>query len=387
MKVLFVIPSRDSITGASIAMINIILGLLNKGIEAYVVASDPPPEYRPFLDELAKNNAKLFFISSKERGWIYWKKLTNKAMLVINENDIKIIHLHLPKLVYFLGKKVKNQRRKLIMTLEGDPISEVKELGFFTKFRTKILWKRCIKYADIICPCSEWLTTYLQKRDKISNIVTVHNPINLTQFSSSTSGIRNVLGISQDEFVVMTAARLVPIKGVDILIRGFADFVNNTNARAKLLILGTGQLQNKLEDLSKKLEIKDKIIFLGFRNNPQDYLSECDVFVMSSTYEPFGMPAAEAGLLGIPTIVSKAGGLTEIVIHEKTGYQFEIGDYKQLSSYLEQLFKNNEYRRKLGQNAIAHIRANFTPDIIANKIIQIYSELTKAKRSKAIDIN
>ena len=375
MKVLFVIPSRDSITGASIAIINIILGLLKKGIEVYVVASEPPPVYRSFLEELEKNNAKLFFISSNESGWRYWRSLARKAIQIINENDIKIIHLHLPKLVYFLGKKIKKSSRKIVLTIEGDPLLEVKELGFFTRIRTKFIWKACIRYSDIICPCSDWLTNHIKKRDKISNIIAIHNPINLTRFLSVSGGIRNALGTPNDEFVVMTAARLTPVKGVDILIRGFADFVKNTNSKATLWILGAGELQKQLEDLSEELGIKDRVLFHGFRNNPQDYLAECDVFVMCSTYEPFGMPAAEAGVLGIPVIVSKVGGLTEIVIHGKSGYQFEIGDYKQLSSYLEELFNNKEMRVEFGQNAKAYVMAHFSPEVIADKIIQIYSKL------------
>ena len=356
-------------------MINIILGLLKKEIEAYVVASKPPAEYRSLLEELEKNNAKLFFITSSESGWRYWRSLARKAMQIIDENDIKIIHLHLPKLVYFLGKKIKSLNRKIVLTVEGDPLLEVKELDILTRIRTRYLWKECIKHSDIICPCSEWLTNHLKERDKISNIITVHNPINLTRFLSVSGGIRNSLGTPKDEFVVMTAARLTPVKGVDILIRGFADFVKNTNFRATLWVLGTGELQKQLEDLSKELGIGDRVLFHGFRNNPQDYLAECDVFVMCSTYEPFGMPAAEAGVLGIPLIVSKAGGLTEIVIHGKSGYQFEIGDYKQLSSYLEELFNNKEARIKFGQSAKAYVMTHFSPEVIADKIIQIYSKL------------
>ena len=317
----------------------------------------------------------MFFISSNESGWRYWRSLARKAIQIIDENDIKIIHLHLPKLGYFLSKKIKKLNRKIVLTVEGDPLLEVKELDFLTRVRTKILWKECIRYADVICPCSEWLTIHLKERDKISNMITVHNPINLSRFSSVSGVIRNSLGIPNEQFVVMTAARLTPIKGVDILLRGFADFVKNTSSKAILWILGTGELQKQLEDLSEELGIKNRVLFRGFRNNPQDYMAECDVFVMCSTYEPFGMPAAEAGLLGIPVIVSKAGGLTEIVVHEKSGYQFEIGDYKQLSSYLEELFNNKEARIKLGQNAKAHVIAHFSPEVIADKIIQIYSKL------------
>lgn len=375
LKVLFVIPSKNSITGASLAIINIILGLLKKGIEVYVVASQPPPEYKSFLEELEKNNARMFFISSDESGWKYWRTLANKAIQVTKENDIKIVHLHLPKLVYFLGKKIKKLGGMIVMTVEGDPILEVKELDFLTRVRTMLMWKACMKYSDVICPCSNWLMNNLRERNKIPNMTTVHNPINLNRFSLASGGIRNSLGIHNDEFVVLTAARLTKVKGIDVLLKGFSDFVKKTNSKSTLLILGDGELQKQLKDLSEKLRIGDKVIFLGFKNNPQDYIAECDVFVMCSRYEPFGMPAAEAGALGIPVLTSKTGGLTEIIIHEKTGYQFEIGNYQELSAYLEKLFYDKKSRKQLGSNAREYVIEHFSPEIIADKMIQIYSKL------------
>ena len=103
MKVLFVIPSRNGITGASMAIINIILGIA-KNAEVYVVASKPPKEYQIFLNRLEDEGAKLFLEDSSEKGLKYWKSLAKFSLNILEQNDISIIHLHLSKLVYFLGK-------------------------------------------------------------------------------------------------------------------------------------------------------------------------------------------------------------------------------------------------------------------------------------------
>lgn len=356
------------------AVLNIILGLLENQIEVYVIASKPPKEFQKFLDRIMNKGAKLILISSDSSGLRYWKELAEKSLQIIVENDIDIVHLHLPKLVYVLGKKVKNLNRKLVLTVEGDPIYEVQNLGIIEKIKTQYFWKKCIKYPDILCPCSDWLSETIKQRDKISNIKTIHNPIDIERFENAIPVSRSSLGIKDDELVIITAARLTTVKSIDVLIKGFANFIENTSIKASLLILGEGEQKKELEELTRKLNISEKVMFLGFKNNPENYIAMADIFVMTSNYEPFGMPAAEAGALGIPGIVSKIGGLKEIIIHEKTGYQFNVGDDKQLASYME-LCNNKEKRMKYGKNAQEHIFTNFSPKIIAQKIIQIYNNL------------
>ena len=122
------------------------------------------------------------------------------------------------------------------------------------------------------------------------------------------------------------------------------------SARYLFVESGIGQ-----ESLSDDLGVKENVSFLGFKNNPQDFMANSDVFVMTSNYEPFGMPAAESGAMGIPTIVSKPTGMAEIIIHGETGYQFEVGDYHELSLFLEKFYRDPELKKRFGEKARKHI--------------------------------
>jgi len=357
------------------AAINIILGLLENGIEVFVVASEPPKEYKIFLERLEKNGAKLFVIPSNKQGIQYWKSLAAKTKEIVLENNIPIIHLHLPKLVYFLGKDLKKMNKKIVFTVEGDSFYEVRNLGIITKLKTKMIWKRCLNYADLFCPCSNWLANEISKRGKIENMKPIHNPIDIARFENPHTRTRDELKINQDDFVIITAARLTPVKDLETLLRGFNEFIRNGKKKSRLLILGEGELKNELVSLAKKLQIDEFVDFLGFKNNPEDYISLANVFVMTSNYEPFGMPAAEAGCMGIPTIVSKAGGLMEIVIDGKTGYQFSIGDYKELAHYLDKLYSDPEILKNFSIAAKEHVLTNFSPKVIGEEFIKIYQEL------------
>lgn len=373
MKILFVIPSKNGITGASMAIINIILGIV-KNVEVYVVASKPPKEYQVFLDRLKEHGCKLFLENSDKKGISYWKNLAKFSLQIANQNNIPIFHLHLPKLGYFLGKDIKKQKRKFVLTVEGDPLFEVEKLGLKTRFQTKIIWNNCKKYADVMCPCSKWLANKIQDNKKIENLVQIYNAIDISRFSNVKLN-RELLNIPENEFVVTTTARLTNVKAIDVLIKGYSIFIGKNKVKSRLIILGDGKLKQELVNLSKELGVDNFVHFMGFKNNPQDYVGISDVFVMSSNYEPFGMPAIESGALGIPTIVSKAGGLAEIVIDKKTGYQFDIGDHVALSEKIEKLYQNPDLRREFGDNAKKYVSENFTPEKIAKHYLKIYSNL------------
>lgn len=376
MKVLFVFPSKNGFSGAALSPLHLILGLLKLGIQVYVVVTEPPLNHRIFVDRLIENKAKLFIIPSNESGLKYWKVLTKKALEVLDENEIDIVHLHLPKLVYFLGKEVKKRKKKLVMTLSGDPIFEVANLGFFTKIKTKQFWNNSIKYSDIICPVSYWLSNQIQKNNDIKKLQVVHNAIDVEKFIDLHAGIRKKHNIDPNEFVILTIARLTEVKGLDILINAYSIFVKNQKNPSKLIIIGKGELKNNLIELAKKLEILHNIIFIEFVSNLADYISDSDIFVMTSNYEPFGMTAAEAGVVGKPIIVSKTGGLMEIIENGRSGFSFEPGNFVELSNLFEKLSNNNELRERIGDNAKKRILEKFSPKVIAEKFIKIYSDLT-----------
>ena len=375
MNVLFVIPSKQGITGASMAMINIIIGLQRNGIESFVIASETPKEFQVFFDRLIENGVKLFMIPSEKEGLAYWKSLAKKALEIINDNDIMIIHLHLPKLVYVLGKDLKKMNKKIVLTVEGDPIYEVRNLGIITKIKMNIMWRKCKKYSDIFCPCSNWLNRIISERDKIMNIVTVHNPVDVSRFQKAEKNKSNIDKNFENKFLITTAARLTEVKDIDTLLLGYANFIEKCNPKSLLIILGEGEERKRLEELAAEKNIQDKVQFLGFKNNPQDYVKASDIFVMTSKYEPFGMPAAESGCLGIPTIVSKIGGLSEIIEDGVTGFHFKEGDHNELSKLFERLYLNKELRKELGKNAKKRIIENFSPEFIGKKFLKIYSNL------------
>lgn len=376
MKVLFVIPSKTGFSGASLAPIRLMFGLLEKGIDVYIVATEPPQNQREHLERLKEKNAHVITIPSTNSGRQYWKELTKKGLEILDENDIDIVHAHLPKLVYFMGKAIKKRNKKIVMMLSGNPMYEVKNLGITTKFFYKIIWKSCKKYVDIFCPVSNWLSDEIKKQDKINNLVPIHVAIDIEKFLNAKENPRIDLEIDKSKFVISTVARLTAVKNLDVLVKAFAKFIHNKNENAMLAIFGEGELKSQLEKLIIELKIENKVKFFGFQNNISDLIKISDVFVLPSYYEPFGTAAAEAGVAKIPVIISDAGGgMKEYIINSETGFQFKVGDVNGLEKCLEELFENPELKKKMGENLSKRVIENYSPNIIAEKVIGVYQKV------------
>jgi N-acetyl-alpha-D-glucosaminyl L-malate synthase BshA len=125
---------------------------------------------------------------------------------------------------------------------------------------------------------------------------------------------------------------------------------------AKLLFVGDGPERSTAEDLSRELGVCNDILFVGKQEQMEDILAIADIFLLTSEYESFGLAALEAMAAGVPVISTDAGGLSEINIHEQTGFLSPVGDVTTMSNYALRLLKDakllNSYRKKAQQQAL-----------------------------------
>src|SRR6266704_1556621 len=133
---------------------------------------------------------------------------------------------------------------------------------------------------------------------------------------------REVLGLDQEQPVLLFAGRLDPFKGPDLLLRAAAMM----REKAQIVIVGgklTGDSElRSLRELAANLNIGQRVKFLGARPQkemPMIY-SAADVTVIPSYHESFGLAAVESLACGTPVVATRAGGLMTVVKHGKTGY-------------------------------------------------------------------
>src|SRR3989475_8857984 len=168
--------------------------------------------------------------------------------------------------------------------------------------------------------------------------------VNVTQ-------VRQGWGIPEEASVALFCAKLQPWKRPQDVLEAFAEA---TVPGSYLVFAGEGPLREQLEARARVLAVADRVRFLGFVNQsglPSVYRA-CDVLVLASEYEPFGVVVNEAMLCGIPAIVSdRVGARYDLVEEGTTGFVFPCGETKVLSSLLHELLSDRERLGQLGEMA------------------------------------
>jgi len=168
------------------------------------------------------------------------------------------------------------------------------------KFLAKFLYN---KASRIIC-VSKLLAKDLSdnfgiKKEKIT---VIHNPSNIREIQRlMLEPIENKYKDIFQKPTVINIGRLMEQKGQSHLIRAFREVKNRVND-AQLVILGVGQLEQDLKQLTKDLKLENSVHFLGWQNNPFKFLIKSKVFVLSSLYEGFGNVLVEAMACGLPVV-------------------------------------------------------------------------------------
>lgn len=188
------------------------------------------------------------------------------------------------------------------------------------------------------------------------------------------STARGRFNFRDDDEVILTLSRLVPRKGMDVLISATSELVK-TRPRVHLLIAGTGRDLRRLKALAQSTNAP--VTFLGYV--PDDEVSElygiADVFGMicrvrwgGLEQEGFGIVFLEAAACGVPQIAGRSGGADEAVLEGETGFVVDSPtDSTAVKQALEQLLVDSETRKEMGRNSRARAEKEFSYDNLGIK--------------------
>ncbi len=194
--------------------------------------------------------------------------------------------------------------------------------------------------------------------------------------------IRDAYSVKDDEFMILFVGRLVGVKGVDKLIMAMPHILQKI-PKAKLVILGLGDLQEYLTNLVNHMRLNNYVKF-RFEFVPEEerilHYAACDVAVFPSLYEPFGIVVLEAMSMERPVVVGAAGvsGMREIVIScgpEQCGYHIDPNSPADIAWGITSTLENGEKRKWLGKNGRHRVSNEFTWDKIAEKTLEIYEPM------------
>lgn len=183
---------------------------------------------------------------------------------------------------------------------------------------------------------------------------------------------------------VVYAGRLVPEKGIDILLRAFAQVLLKV-PQAKLLIAGDGAEQANLQALCSELGVAKSVKWLGYLPQPemeQQFEGAWVQVVPSLWAEPFGNVTTEAMMRGTAVIAAAVGAQPEIVADGETGFLVPPGDVEALAQKLAQLLEDRLLSEQMGRAGRDRALREFSEDKRNDRFLEIYKRLQTKYQSK-----
>ena len=214
-------------------------------------------------------------------------------------------------------------------------------------------------------------------------IETIRNGVDLTRFGrKSRTEARHVLGLSPNELVIGTLGRLVPVKNQASLIEA-ARLLHARGVKATVIVAGEGHLRHDLQARADAAGLSDAIRFLGHRRDPEVVLAAMDVYVLPSISEGLPNTVLEAMATGLPVVVTRVGGVDELVQHGVTGYIVPPSDAEALARALGLFLRDEALRRNAG--AAGRLRAE--TEFAISGMIRRYESLYTSAAQRVGDQN
>lgn len=261
----------------------------------------------------------------------------------------------------------------IVMTVHGFAFDDSGYGGVKRFLYRHIVEPASLRLSDrVYCVCG-----YAAGRDIVTkntrgrNFGYIHNPVPPMCRTSSRQAIREHYGIRENDVVFCISCRVTRDKGFDIL----TDIVKKMRGEDKfrLMVLGNGDYFETFCDSVKEEISEGTVIMVGKTNYVADFLSASDAFVFPSYHENLSIALLEAGVSGLPCIVSNVGGNSEIVIDGETGY---IVNDMSADGYVEKmrlLMNDSELLEKMQTAVAADIAERFSVSKICAEIDNVYS--------------
>ncbi len=193
--------------------------------------------------------------------------------------------------------------------------------------------------------------------------------------------LRFDMGIDEKTKIAIHIGNFSPEKNHNFLLDVFEE-LKNEYPNIKLICVGSGILVDEFKETIKQRGLEKTVFQLGFRKDIPELLAASDCLVLSSKIE--GVPGVilEAGLQKKPSIATNVGGVSEVLIHGKTGYLINDFNREDFKEKLVELMQNDEMRTAFGQNAFDLISNNFDPKKNAERFEKLYLDLIKSRKLK-----
>lgn len=354
--------------------------LIRRGVETHVVTCNFPGarEYEN-IDGVNLHRFEAYAAGDSFLSWALrmQENMERRGCDLINSlKGVDVIHAH-DWLSGVAGIGLKNLYRKpLIITMHST------EYGRRTGIHNDL--QACIHEIEGWLCYESWriITCSYYMRDHVSwcfhipenKICVIPNGVDVTKFYFSFNywEIRNRFA-HESEKILLFVGRLVPEKGLDVLIKALPIILGN-GVNAKIVAVGEGPQRDEYQRLANYYGFGNKILFTGHIDDwtLRALYRVADVVIVPSRFEPFGIVALEAMAAHCPVVASAVGGLNEIVDYEGTGLKVPLNNPDALAWAMLRVIKDVGFKDWIVNNAYQKCLWNYNWDKIAEWTTGVY---------------
>jgi glycosyltransferase involved in cell wall biosynthesis len=369
MKIKLVHVINDfSAGGAEKSLLWLIRELDRKKYDITVI---PLRERSGLLHDFEQTGVRIFHLNMRRKR--DWRKIF-ELMLFFRTDKPDIVHVHLGEAELY-GRFAAILARVPVILSTDQNIDDWKKKT--RRLKTKIrfaLNRLAVKHSCGVIAVADAVKQHLISNERIDpeKIFIVKNSIPIPQLQTDSQ-------IRHEDIVIGNAARLIEIKGHRHILKAFRIALSSC-PDIKLVIAGDGPLRRELERLATELGIADKVTFMGFVDDIDDFLKRIDIFVHPSYIEGLPHAVLEAMAAAKPVIVTPVSGLTEIIQDQKSGVFVEPGHEQAIADAITGLVRNPAKRTQLGINARKIIEEKHNIIKAAKKLATLYDNLLQQKQ-------
>lgn len=355
--------------------------------------------------QLAKRGHKIHFISSEVPFRLIgpWKKniyyhevdtfdyplfeeppydlaLATKIYQVVTQNNIDVIHSHyaVPHSVSaYLAQQMALANKQIVGTITTLHGTDVSIVGDEPTLRDVVAF--ALSKSDVVTSVSQAMASEAEDKYNLNKKVQViYNFVNIQPPAKTPEDLKDVFG-ANDSNIITHISNFRQVKRIEDVIRVFNKI--NKKVDSKLLLIGDGPEQRAAHKLAVKLNVSNKIHFLGLQSSIEKLLAISDLFLLPSEKENFSLSALEAMSCGVPVIATQVGGMAEMIDNGKDGYLFDVGDIDGMAEAGIKLLDDKDSYKKISAAAQKKAKEGFSPEIIVPQYEKLYESVIKNHRS------
>ncbi|MBK8519590.1 MAG: glycosyltransferase family 4 protein [Chitinophagaceae bacterium] len=377
MRILHVIYTHG-VGGAEKYLKHLLPGLKAYGIDCdlmVVCTKKTESTFATYCDAVNGLGVKTTLIVAEKHGILTTAKKVNNYL---KAEKINILHTHLfhADLMAAVLKTFYNKNIRIISTKHGyqekvlqqyDPINYKKPNDLYYHLTKYILRKIDINIAVSKAMSDLYFNLGMCK----THFPYIHHGITFPEFDKPALGESYRKASHQ----LITVGRIEIIKGHHFLIDAMPAILE-AFPQTKLLILGDGTEKANCEKQVKDANLQNNVEFMGFVQQPYQYINHSDIVIQPSFFESFGLVFIEGLALKTPIVAFDVPAGNEILENEKTALLVNKGDSKALADKIIYLLKNPDVAKQIADNAYEKYKNEFTTEAMVKKMAAWYKSLS-----------